>query len=357
MKILVCGGAGYIGSHLVRALLNSSTSKPVASTNTDNHQVVVLDDFSSGHAWAVPETVPVLRVNLMDSTALESALTGQGFDAVVHFAARSLVAESVVNPALYYRGNVLGTFNLLEVMRKIGIRLLVFSSSAAIFGHPVADLIEESHPKVPINPYGKTKLVIEDMLADYAHAYGINSVCLRYFNAAGADISGVIGEAHEPETHLIPNILLSLIRHHDASLDHCKRSFEKTRLKVFGNDYTTPDGTCVRDYVHVSDLASAHLLALKFLFENSGFHAFNLGNGNGFSVLEVIQVCQEVSAQEIPFEIVSRRPGDPARLVANSYLARHYLGWKPIFESIDEIVLSAWQWHSGRHKNIINNNS
>ncbi len=300
------------------------------------HDAVVLDDLSTGHHWALPPGVEFLQVNLLDSAALDKALEGKSFDAVIHFAAKSLVGESVTDPALYYAGNVTGTLNLLAAMRKHGIADIVFSSTAAVFGNPLRDFIDESHPLAPINPYGHSKLMIERVLADFARAYGMNAVCLRYFNAAGADPLGDIGEAHEPETHLIPNILQSLV----------DGAGPGTRVKVFGNDYPTPDGTCVRDYIHVNDLAEAHLLALGFLQKNPGFHTFNLGNGQGFSVLEVIQSCQRVTGKTISYTVEARRPGDSPRLVADSTLAGTKLGWRPVFDNIDSIIETAWRWHA-----------
>jgi UDP-glucose 4-epimerase len=328
LKILVCGGAGYIGSHMVKTLLATS------------HETVVLDDLSTGHAWAVPENIPILNLSLLDAAAIRQALEGANFDAVIHFAARSLVGESVTDPALYYAGNVTGTLNLLDAMRHAAIPNIVFSSTAAVFGMPEQDFIDESHPLAPINPYGRSKLMIEGILADYARAYALNAVCLRYFNAAGATPDGSIGEAHDPETHLIPNILLSLL---PKVAESGKRPIAS--LRVFGNDYATADGTCVRDYIHVNDLAQAHLVALDHLLSNPGFHAFNLGNGQGFSVMEVIRACEQVTGRTIDFTVEARRPGDPPRLVADSRLAREVLGWAPEFTSLEAIIETAWRWH------------
>jgi UDP-glucose 4-epimerase len=319
MKLLIPGGAGYIGSHMVKY------------AQKHGHEVVVLDDFSTGHEWAVKDC-EVLRVNLLDQDKLAQSLKGRYFDGVIHFAAKSLVGESVKKPDLYYRNNVLGTLNLVNEMLENGIKNLVFSSTAAIFGNPVTDKIDEDHPKTPINPYGQSKLMVENMLRDICSAYDFNATCFRYFNAAGAYESGEIGEAHDPETHLIPNILKSALS-------------GSNELKVFSDDYGTHDGTCVRDYVHVTDLAQAHLLGLAYMKEDKGFSAFNLGNGNGFSVLDVIKSCERVLGNPIRYKMDLRRLGDPAVLVADSLKATHNLGWKPEFSDLDEIIKSAWHWH------------
>jgi len=322
MKLLVPGGAGYIGSHMVKYLQDR------------DHEVVVLDDFSTGHDWAV-SGCEVLRVNLLDQAKLASALKGRQFDGVIHFAAKSLVGESVKQPDLYYRNNVVGSLNLINEMLRNDINNLVFSSTAAIFGNPVADKITEDHPKNPINPYGHSKLMVENLLRDICSAYDFNATCFRYFNAAGADVSGTIGEDHDPETHLIPNVLKSAIAGGSS-------------LKVFGNDYATHDGTCVRDYVHVTDLAQAHLLGLEQMRGDAkGFSAYNLGNGNGFSVLDVINSCERVVNNPISFQVDDRRAGDPAILVADSGKAIKTLGWTPEFDQLDSIVGSAWNWHAG----------
>ena len=319
MKLLIPGGAGYIGSHMVKY------------AQEHGHEVVVLDDFSTGHEWAVRDC-EVLRVNLLDQEKLAQVLKGRNFDGVIHFAAKSLVGESVKKPDLYYRNNVVGTLNLVNVMLENGIKNLVFSSTAAIFGNPVTDKIDENHPKAPINPYGQSKLIVENILRDVCSAYDFNATCFRYFNAAGAHESAEIGEAHDPETHLIPNILKSALS-------------GGNELKVFGDDYGTHDGTCVRDYVHVTDLAQAHLLGLAHMKEDKGFSAFNLGNGCGFSVLDVIKSCEGVLGNPIRYEMDLRRLGDPAVLVADSFKASHDLGWKPEFSDLDGIIKSAWHWH------------
>lgn len=319
MKILITGGAGYIGSHMVRY------------AQENNHEVVVLDDFSTGHDWAIKDC-EVFRVSLLDKDRLSQKLKGRYFDGVIHFASKSLVGESVAKPKLYYENNLVGSLNLINEMLHNNINNLVFSSSAAIFGNPLTKKISEDHPKNPINPYGKSKLMVENILNDICLAYNFNATCLRYFNAAGAHASAKIGEAHYPETHLIPNILQSVLSHEGD-------------LKVFGDDYPTQDGSCIRDYVHVTDLAQAHLLGFDHMQKNSGFSSFNLGNGDGFSVFEVVNCCQRITKNKIPFKIDKRRDGDPPSLVANSSKALTLLGWSPVYTSLEEIINSAYEWH------------
>ena len=319
MKLLIPGGAGYIGSHMVKY------------AQERGHEVVVLDDFSTGHEWAIKDC-EILRVDLLDQAKLAQLLKGRSFDGVIHFAAKSLVGESVQKPDLYYRNNVVGTLNLVNEMINNDIHNLVFSSTAAIFGNPITDKIAEDHPKNPINPYGQSKLMVENILRDICAVHDINATCFRYFNAAGADPSGSIGEAHDPETHLIPNILKSTISGGGA-------------LKVFGNDYETRDGTCVRDYVHVTDLAEAHFLGLEYMKGHRGFSAFNLGNGGGFSVLDVIGSCERVVKKTIPYDLDMRRVGDPPILVADSSAASCELDWEPKFGDLDALIQSAWEWH------------
>ncbi|GAB3509033.1 UDP-glucose 4-epimerase GalE [Pseudoxanthomonas daejeonensis] len=319
MKVLVCGGAGYIGSHMAQWLAERGDT------------VTVLDNLSTGHRAAV-KWGEFLEADLLDPASLEHAFAGRFFDAVVHFCARSLVGESVQEPYAYYANNVTGTLNLLEAMRRHEVQRLVFSSTAAVFGSPICDLIDEEHLKAPINPYGVSKLMVEQILADAAVAYGLRSVALRYFNAAGALPQHGIGEAHACETHLIPNVLKSALGTGPA-------------LKVFGDDYPTPDGTCVRDYVHVQDLAQAHALAIGYMDTNPGTHAFNLGNGQGFSVREVIAAAGKVAGRDIVYEVAPRRTGDPATLVASSRKAREILGWRPTWTTLEPIIESAWRWH------------
>lgn len=318
MKYLVCGGAGYIGSHLCKWL------------RTAGHEVVVLDNFSTGHREAV-RWGRLIEVDIGDKPALFDALRGEYFDAVVHLCARSLVGESMLAPYDYYENNVCGTLNVLQWMQQNGVDKFLFSSTAAVFGNPQLPLIDENHPVTPINPYGKSKLMVERILADAAAAYGLRSVALRYFNACGADASGELGEAHHPETHLIPNVL--------------KAALSGNPVRIFGIDYPTPDGTCVRDYVHVNDLASAHELALDFMQTCGGAQTFNLGNGKGFSVRQVIDASETVTGQSIRREISPRRAGDPPILVAASDKAREVLGWRPEYTDIEHIIATAWRWH------------
>src|SRR4249919_396820 len=318
MQVLLCGGAGYIGSHMLKWLAQRG------------HTVTVLDNLSTGHREAV-QWGEFVQADLLDPASLERVFAGRSFDAVMHFCARSLVGESVAQPYDYYANNVTGTLNLLEAMRRHGVGKLVFSSTAAVFGNPVSERIDEDHPKAPINPYGASKLMVERILMDAALAYGLRSVSLRYFNAAGASPDGGIGESHQPETHLIPNALRAALGTGPG-------------LKVFGSDYPTPDGTCVRDYVHVDDLAQAHEQALAYLDAHEGAHAFNLGNGQGFSVRGVIDAASRVVGRPVPFEIAPRRAGDPPVLVAASERARRELGWSPVHTSLDSIIESAWRW-------------
>ena len=318
--VLVCGGAGYIGSHAVRAL------------RKHGYFPVVFDSLEKGHMAALPEDVPLLRGNLLDPQALRRAFAEYSFSAVFHFAAYIEVGESVVDPERYYRNNVMGALNLLAAMREADVRSLVFSSTAAVYGDPIDVPIAENHPLHPVNPYGRSKLMMEEVMADYALAYRFDVTALRYFNAAGADPSAEIGEAHDPESHLIPNILKSVLA-------------GGAELKIFGNDYDTPDGTCVRDYIHIADIAQAHILALEHQRRHPGYFAFNLGNGQGFSILEVIAAAEKVTGRKIAYTLHPRRPGDAARLVADASLARAALGWKPQFTNLEDIVATAWTWH------------
>ncbi|UGB38285.1 UDP-glucose 4-epimerase GalE [Frateuria soli] len=318
--ILVCGGAGYIGSHAARWLAGAG------------HRVTVLDNLSTGHREAV-RWGELIEADIRDREALRRVFAAQRYDAVMHFCALSLVGESMARPYAYYDNNVAGTLVLLEAMREAAVERLVFSSTAAVFGVPQQPLIDEDHPTAPINPYGASKLMVERMLADAASAYGLRSVALRYFNAAGATPSAEIGEAHQPETHLIPNALRAAAGSGDP-------------LRLFGNDYPTRDGTCVRDYVHVDDLAAAHLAALEYLAVHPGAHRFNLGNGEGFSVLEVIAAVREVTGRDLPFHWEPRRAGDPPTLVAASARARQELGWTPRHADLAGIIASAWRWHA-----------
>jgi UDP-glucose 4-epimerase len=320
MNILVIGGAGYIGSHMVKLLLDGG------------HSVVVLDNFSTGHRDAIPGSA-VMEGDLGDRALLERVFSEHRFNGVIHFASFIQVGESMEKPDVYYRNNFVNTLNLIEAMRAHGGQNLIFSSSAAVFGEPERIPIDERHPTNPINPYGMSKLMVERMLLDIDRAYGLKSVSLRYFNAAGADPDGLLGERHDPETHLIPLVLQVA-------------SGRRQTVKVFGHDYDTPDGTCIRDYVHVVDLCEAHLLALAYLERGGKTDAFNLGNGNGFSVQEVIDTARRVTGRPVVAEDAPRRPGDPARLVADCSRAREVLGWAPRYASLERIVEDAWRWES-----------
>lgn len=317
-KLLVVGGCGYIGSHMVKCLLDAG------------HQVVVLDDLSSGFVDALLGGSLVVG-DCADRALLDELFAAQAFDGVLHFASFIQVGESVAEPAKYYRNNVAKTLALLEAMHAHGVRHLIFSSTAAVFGNPEYTPIDEQHGLAPINPYGWTKRMVEQMLADFERAYGLRWAALRYFNAAGADPQGRIGERHDPETHLIPLALQAV-------------SGRGKALKIFGRDYATPDGTCIRDYVHVDDLASAHLLALEHLWRGGASSAFNLGNGQGFSVQQVLDAVAEATGRTVPHEDAPRRAGDPARLVADSARARDVLGWQPRFAELRTIVEHAWAW-------------
>ena len=319
--IAVVGGAGYIGSHTVLALRDQG------------FRVVVIDDLSEGHLGAL-HGVELLQGSLLDRAFLDHALVGRGIAAVVHFAARCYVGESVTDPGSYYRNNVGGTLNLLDAMLLAGIRRIVFSSTCATYGEPREMPILESFPQLPVNPYGNTKLVCEYLLRDYHRAHGMDSVALRYFNAAGADPEGRVGEDHDPETHLIPLVLRAA-----AGRLHT--------LKVFGNDYPTRDGTCIRDYVHVTDLADAHVRALRSMLAGTGgARAYNLGNATGTTVLEVIRAAERITGKKVPFEVVGRRAGDPPVLVGSPAKIAAELGWNPSHSDIDNIVRTAWRWHS-----------
>lgn len=318
-RVLVCGGAGYIGAHMAKTLAQAG------------HEVTVFDNLSTGHRAAV-QWGELIEGDLLDSESLGRLFQSNRFDAVMHFCALSQIAESVRDPFAYYRNNVGGTLNLLEAMRHADVQRLVFSSTAAVYGTPIADKLDESQPTAPINPYGASKLMVETLLQDAAHAYGLRSVALRYFNAAGADPEGNIGESHAPETHLIPNVLR-----------HALGTGES--LHVFGHDYPTRDGTCVRDYVHVNDLAAAHLLAMHYLDEHAGAHQFNLGSGSGNTVMEVIAAAREVTGKPIAFTLGARRAGDAPILVADSTRAADVLGWHPSFNTMSAIIETAWGWH------------
>ncbi|MGQ0701355.1 MAG: UDP-glucose 4-epimerase GalE [Panacagrimonas sp.] len=319
MKVLVAGGAGYIGSHMCKRLHEAG------------HHPIVLDDLSTGHREAV-QWGELIVGSIADEGLVSSILGEREIDVVMHFAACSIVGESVSDPYSYYANNVSATLNLLRAMRANGVCRFIFSSTAAVFGEPEEPRISETHPRHPINPYGKTKLAVEHMLEDAALAYGLNVVVLRYFNAAGADPSTCIGEMHQPETHLIPRLLR-------------RAAGEASEVRIFGTDYLTPDGTCIRDYIHVNDLAEAHLLAMGWMERKVGFHQFNLGNGNGYSVAEVVAAVEDVLGRSLGIPKSDRRPGDPAVLVASAEKATTQLGWQPLRPGIKQIISDAWNWH------------
>jgi len=325
-KILVTGGAGYIGSHAVLELQRAG------------YEVVVLDNLVYGHRELVEK---VLQVELIvgdtsDRALLDDLFATHKIDAVMHFAAYAYVGESVTNPGKYYRNNVVGTLALLEAMVAASVNKFVFSSTCATYGVPNTIPIPEDHPQDPINPYGATKLMVERILADFDVAHGLKSVCFRYFNAAGADPTGLLGEDHFPETHLIPLVLFTALGKQES-------------VSIFGTDYPTRDKTCIRDYIHVTDLADAHVLGLKYLLEGGESAAFNLGNGSGFSVKEVIETARLVTGKEIKVVERDRRPGDPPALIGSSEKARKILGWNPKYPEIRDILSHAWQWHQQRH--------
>ena len=320
--VLVTGGAGYIGSHMVKALLEA------------DYRVVTVDDLGNGHRDAVLGG-EFIHGDIADRQLVQRTLTQYQVSAVMHFAAYIQVAESVADPGRYYRNNVAATVHLLEAMRACGVNRLIFSSSAAVYGEPQHTPIAESHPKAPRNPYGRCKWIVEEMLADLDRALGFRSVSLRYFNAAGADPSGLLGERHEPETHLIPLALKAA-------------AGVLPELKVYGRDYDTADGTCIRDYIHVTDLCEAHLLALKVLLDGGESAAYNLGNGEGYSVQEVISTTERVTGRSVPVVNAPRRAGDPARLVADSALGRARLQWQPRYEPLETIIEHAWAWERRR---------
>ncbi len=324
--ILVVGGAGYIGSHMVKKL------------QAQQYRVIVLDNLSAGFVDAVIGG-ELLVGDLADKKALQQLFQEQQIDAVMHFAAHIQVGESNQRPDKYYDNNVVRTLNLLNAMVEAGVKRFIFSSTAAIFGEPQYVPIDEKHPQQPINTYGRTKLMLEHILQDYDRAFGLKSVCLRYFNAAGADPDGQLGERHDPETHLIPLVLQAAAGRRPA-------------ITVFGQDYDTPDGTCIRDYIHINDLCQAHLLALEQLLNGADSAAYNLGNGEGFSVKQVIDVAEEVTGLKIPVQMGERREGDPARLVADAQQARQALGWKPQYAELKTIIAHAWQWEQQYGKTV-----
>jgi UDP-arabinose 4-epimerase len=316
--VLVTGGAGYIGSHACKELARNG------------YTPVCYDNLSRGHDWAV-RWGPLEQGDILDGKRLEDVLRRHKPCAAMHFAALAYVGESVAEPALYYQNNVAGSLSLLRSLQAAGVQHFIFSSTCATYGMPQQIPITEDHPQDPINPYGASKLMIERMLADFSAAYGLRSVSLRYFNAAGADPEGEIGEAHDPETHLIPLTLRAA-------------AGDLPCLDIYGDDYPTDDGTCIRDYIHVTDLADAHVLALEYLLDGGGIDAFNLGSEAGFSVNEIVRVAEKITNRKIKTRIASRRPGDPPCLIANSARIRRVLSWNPVHADIDAIIRTAWNW-------------
>jgi UDP-glucose 4-epimerase len=325
--ILVTGGAGYIGSHTVLALVQAG------------YQVIILDNLVYGHRDLVEQILQVKLIegDIEDRSLLDNIFQTHYIEAVMHFSAYTYVGESVTNPDKYYRNNVLGTLTLLEAMLAASIKKFVFSSTCATYGVPQFIPLTEDHPQNPINPYGMTKLMVEQILSDFDVAYRFKSVRFRYFNAAGADPRGLLGEDHNPESHLIPLVLMTALGKRES-------------ISIFGTDYPTPDGTCIRDYIHISDLADAHILGLEYLLKDGESAVFNLGNGNAFSVREVIAAAEEVTGITIPVQECDRRPGDSPVLIGTSEKAKNLLGWKPCYPDIKDIVAHAWQWHQKRHK-------
>ncbi len=317
-KILVVGGAGYIGSHMVKALIDK------------NYTVLVLDNLSTGYRKLLTGG-EFVQGSLGDSVLLDRLFADNRISAVMHFAAFSLVGESVQQPLKYYRNNIAETICLIQAMVRHCVQRFIFSSTAAVFGEPEYTPINEDHPCRPTNPYGASKLCVERILADCDAAHGLKSICLRYFNAAGADVSGTIGEMHDPESHLVPLVL--------------KCALSGKPIKIFGTDYPTPDGTCIRDYIHVTDLAQAHLLSLQALLDGSGSCAYNLGNSIGYSVRQVIDRASQITGESIKIREDQRRAGDPAILVADSAKIKRELNWAPVYEDLEKIIGTAWRWH------------
>ncbi len=319
MNILVTGGAGYIGSHTVRALIHAGFTP------------IVVDNFSRGHRNAISSDVKVIELDIANPKII-NVLRDNNIKGIMHFAAHSQVGESMINPSIYYENNVVGSYRLIESARQAGVQHFVFSSTAAVYGEPEVVPIVETSKLQPTNVYGRTKLMIEDMLHDYSSIYGSTYVALRYFNAAGADESGEIGEDHSPETHLIPLVLETALG-------------KRPHITVFGTDYDTIDGTCIRDYIHVTDLASAHVLAMNYLVGGGESRVFNLGSGNGFSVKDIIDTAKNVTGINIAVEYGERRNGDPSTLIASSDCIKDILGWNPKHSELSQIISDAWRWH------------
>ena len=322
MTVLVTGGAGYIGSHVVRMLLKQ------------NYDVIIIDNLSRGHIESVPENVIFEQVDLLDEKKLNETISKYKIDAVIHFAAFAYVGESVENPGLYCVNNVSGSINLINALNKTGVKKFVFSSTCSLYGNPENVPISEKEKLNPINPYAKTKHQIENVLTDFDSAFGMKHVALRYFNAAGADFNGEIGESHQPEPHLIPIVLQVALG-------------KREKVSIFGDDYPTSDGTCIRDYIHVYDLADAHIKALQYLEKGNDSTVINLGTGTGYSVKEIIDVSEKITGKKIKTEISERRAGDPAILVADNKKAKEVLGWNSEF-GLEEVISSAWNWHQNQ---------
>lgn len=317
--ILVVGGAGYIGSHAVKQLINS------------NYEVIVLDNLSTGHREAIHSQAIFIKGDMQDGKLLKNIFTDYDIQCVMHFAANCYVGESIEDPLKYYRNNVAGTISLLDVMVRNNVKKIIFSSTCAVYGTPTTDMLTEGTLKNPINPYGKSKLMIEEVIQDLNTAYGLEFIILRYFNVGGADFEGDLGEDHTPETHLIPNILLYL-------------EGKKENLEIYGDDYPTKDGTCIRDFIHVVDLAHAHLLTLESLLQNKYKNTiYNVGNEKGYSVLEVLRMCEKITGKQSSYTIKNRRPGDPARLIASSNKIFQELGWKATY-SLEDMIKTSWEW-------------
>jgi UDP-glucose 4-epimerase len=321
-EVLITGGAGYIGSHMVRYLL------------AHGHKPVIIDNLSYGHIESIPDKTPFYKGDIADRNLLIDIFSRHKIAAVMHFSAFAFVGESVTDPKKYYDNNVVKTLTLINTMLERNIKHFVFSSSCATYGMTAQGSIDETHSQNPISPYGQTKLMVEKIVQDYDQAYGLKSILLRYFNAAGAHDDGCIGESHNPETHLIPLALQTIT-------DNSKK------LKVFGIDYPTPDGTCIRDYIHVNDLASAHLKALEYVWKNNTSDYFNLGSENGYSVRQIIDTCTGVAGKPVMYTEDTRRPGDPAKLVADAAKARKILGWQTQY-SLERIIETAWRWETNR---------
>ena len=327
--VLVCGGAGYIGSHVVRNLRKHGLT------------IIVLDNFSTGHLEAIPDGVEVVNGSIGDYKLLKAVLNDNNIDVVVHLCANAYVGESMKNPIKYYNNNIANGLVLLQSMIKANVKKMIFSSSCTVYGNPDSLPVTEKCSILPVSPYGNTKAMFEQILADYSAAYNLGYCALRFFNAAGADEDGEIGEDHNPETHLIPSVLRSALYHECPE----KIAKEMTELVVYGDDYTTIDGTCMRDYIHVTDIANAHWLAYNYLMSGGESLALNLANEIGFTIFEIIRKCEEVTGHSIAYKIAERRDGDADTLIGNAGKAFNVLGWRPSHSSVENIIATAWKWH------------